>query len=152
MLEKSKRLISLLFALAIFSSVSLSVFAAAIEPRVSNDAPFDFRFSSEYGSDSTGIRQKENTTSSYVNFTGGAASTVGFEIWNGGNRNCTEAGTVYLSRGQRAFIRQDVYEYAAANNYQWPYWANLVGRGTATYTAWGQWSPDSVFESGVPEY
>lgn len=147
-----KQLSVLLSLLLIFSFASVLAIASSVNPRSSNDEPFTFRFSLQYGSDSTGVRQKENASSSYVNFAGGTASTVGFQIWNGGTRNCTEADTVYLSLGQRAFIRQDVYEYAVANNYQWPYWAKLVGEADYPYTAGGQWSPDSVPEAGIPEY
>lgn len=148
-----KKVIALIMALCMVFSIAIVANAEEIVPYSSEDRVFSFTISGAY-SDETGPENKDNDTSSYILFNGGRATIAYFQIRNSVGRNCTECGTVELCQDYPVFVRQDVYEYAAKNNFRKPYKAKLWGRGNTANsdprTASGLWSPDSTPESGVP--
>ncbi len=148
-----KKIIALVMALCMTFSITVVANAEEFTPYSSTDRVFSFTISGAY-SEQTKLENKDDATSSYILFNGGRATIAYFRILNSTGRNCTECGTVELCQDYPVFVRQDVYEYASANNYSKPYKARLWGRGNTANsdprTATGVWSPDSVYQSGVP--
>ena len=115
--------------------------------------------------DST-AQKKDNTTSSYIRYSGkdvsGPRQWIA-TIWGASAKNAsswtdcttyyagtsTKRSTAYIAEGTKGYVRQDVRETYGSSA-----WARVGGKGcgyAASYVS-AVWSPDSVAESGCVDY
>ena len=115
--------------------------------------------------DST-AQKKDNTTSSYIRYSGkdvsGPRQWIA-TIWGASAKNAsswtdcptyyggtsTKRSTAYITKGTKGYVRQDVRETYGSSA-----WARVGGKGcgyAASYVS-AVWSPDSVAESGCVDY
>lgn len=137
----------------------------------SNDSQFTVNISSSSftASTSNSVRIKDGTTSSYINYPSSSSGPVywvaaiyGSASASSGFTNCTSVifGTnthrpiAKITKGTAGYVEQDVYEkYGIYYGYS-PVYAKIYGKkyNSGTGTVNGIWSPDSVYEPGLPTY
>lgn len=132
-----------------------------------NDTYFVVKVSSttSVSIDST-AQKKDNTTSSYIRYSGkdvdGPRQWIA-TIWGASSSDAkswtdcttyyagtsTKRSTAYITKGTKGYVRQDVRE-----TYGRSAWARVGGKGCgyAATNAKAVWSPDSVAESGCIDY
>ncbi len=94
----------------------------------------------------TSPRRKENDTSSYMYCTSCNGHYVG-SVWGGeenaGLHDCSGGYRYYFAAGYKRFMYNYVYEL------RYPLCSIVADPSTASITARGVWSPDSVYQAGV---
>jgi len=147
------------FAVAVMMTLSVLSIPVSADNR---DSSFSIAITSTSGvtKNSISVRKKDDTTSSYLKYNAGPykfiAYVYGASGSNGTYTDCTSIinGTnkrrrdAIVTRGTKGYIRQDVRE-----KYGTSAWASLRGKySSGLGTARGEWSPDSVPQSGCIEY
>ena len=123
------------FCASVLMLASSALPASALESY--KDTEWEFDISYNQMSHTTELREKNNTSGTYVYYEGGTPASLRCDVLNASGKSmCRKIGSIKL--GKKGLIAQYVYE----NGYRS---ARLKVTSSTTYGgAGGKWSPDSV--------